>query len=187
MSLFLHFLCVHQEFQFMWVPFSLEGSVNFSCCVAFLVTKSLSMGMSINVIIQLLFSKRFGKGVSRHRITLFFTLSPLKMLLHCLLTSIVFDEKSDIIFTFVFWMYYVFSFWLIGHLFFFYNGLEQFNYSVTRHSFLPVPCAHSSFVTLDGWVYNFHYDWSVSSWVSSVFSFKKFLLVFFETPNTLLC
>lgn len=88
-----------------------------------------------------------GRG---HKIPPFFTLSPLKMLLLCLLTSTVIDEKSDIIFTFAFWMYCVFSFWLIGHLFFFYNGLEQFNYSVTRHSFLPVPCAHSSSGSLDG-------------------------------------
>ena len=125
-----------------------------------------------------------GRG---HKIPPFFTLSPLKMLLLCLLTSTVIDEKSDIIFTFAFWMYCVFSFWLIGHLFFFYNGLEQFNYSLTRHSFLPVPCAHSSFVSLDGWVYNFHYDWSMSSWVSSKFFPSKNFFWYFLRLQILSC
>lgn len=126
-----------------------------------------------------------GRG---HKIPPFFTLSPLKMLLLCLLTSTVIDEKSDIIFTFAFWMYCVFSFWLIGHLFFFYNGLEQFNYSVTRHSFLPVPCAHSSSGSLDGGfiIFIMILEYVLLGFFK-VFSFKKFLLVFFETPNTLLC
>lgn len=131
--------------------FLLEGSFNFSCCVAFLVTKSLSMGMSINVIIQLIFSKRFGKGVSRHRITLFFTLSPLKMLLHCLLTSIVFDEKSDIILL-------LFSectmYFLSGSLDIYFSFIMDWSSLITLWLgtvFFPVPCAHSSFVSLDGW------------------------------------
>lgn len=69
-------------------------------------------------------------------------LRPLKMLPHWLLTHTASDEKSDIVFIFVFCVNHVFFPPATLESFSFCNGSEQFNNDVARCGFLHVYSAH---------------------------------------------
>lgn len=107
-----------------------------ACGVGLLVVKSFSIYASVNVIVHLHFWKTSGGGIECYfdLPRPLYRLSPLKLLLHHLLTCTVSDEKSDIIFQYV-------ACSSFGD-FCSFNGFEQFNY-VTRCGFLSVSrCVH---------------------------------------------
>lgn len=102
------------------------------------------VGWSVDVIFHFHFWKTF-LGEEAWTLGWLLPSSPLKMLLHCLLTAS--DEKSNIIFIFIFCLYCLFLLTSL-EMFFFFNGVEQFNSDVAPCGLFNVSCAHNVHLAL---------------------------------------
>lgn len=133
-------LCVYPDFHLRSVD-----AFNISYYVCLLVMNSFSIcRLVLDVIFHFHFWKTF-LGEEAWTLGWLLPSSPLKMLLHCLLTAS--DEKSNIIFIFIFCLYCLFLLTSL-EMFFFFNGVEQFNSDVAPCGLFNVSCAHNVHLAL---------------------------------------